>query len=570
MSGIVVDSVTGQPLNAVKISIYVSENPEISQSTHTGADGRFAFSSLPAGKYTLIGSALGYRAQGPHQRGNYFIGVAVGPNLDSESIVFHLVRDARIEGTVTDDDGEPVRNSNVALYQRTHEVGRLQTQQVSNAVTDDRGHYLFSHLAPGTYFVAVSARPWYAQYPSPGEPAPDADNAARIAEERALIEVAYPMTFYPSSEESSGASPIVLQPGDRVTADIAVRAVAAVHLRVRTGAAEGTTSGRGFPRVSQRIFEGTLVPVMSSQGYSAGSNVYEYTGIAPGNYVIEMPDTSGKGRVGWYKEIDLSGTVELDAAENPPLASVTGALSFEGARRPSGKVYVALANRTSTETFAAEVTPKGTFDFNEMEIRPGTYDVLLNVAQDFQLKGLQAHGARVSGQTLIVSGGSVQLALTATRELARINGTVLQGDKPYPGAMVLLVPANPASNLTLFRRDQSDSDGTFTLARSAPRHLHRDRTGERLGPRLGQSRYAPALSEEWHACRGHRRKQTEHQGPAATLGYFGAGGAGAGGRSELQVSTMHFQLPSACFFQISTILPLSLTGLPLASSHDIW
>lgn len=463
MAGIVVDSISGQPLIGVKVSIYVSENPEISQSTHTGADGRFAFRGLPAGKYSLIGSAPGYRAQGPHQRGNYFIGVAVGPDLDSESIVFHLVRDARIEGTITDDDGEPVRNSNVALYQRTHEAGRQQTQQIGSVATDDRGHYLFSHLAPGTYFVAVSARPWYAQYPNPGEPAPDADNAERIAAERAPLEVAYPMTFYPSAEESSGATPIVLQAGDRVTADVAVRAVSAVHLRVRTGDAEGTNSGgRGFPRVSQRIFEGTLVPVMSSQGYSAGSNVYEYTGIAPGHYVIEMPDSSSRGRTGWFKEMDISGTVELDAAENPTLASVTGALSFEGARRPSGKVYVVLLNRTSAETFAAEVTPKGTFDFNEMEIRPGTYDVLLNVAQDFQLKAFQAHGARVSGQTLIISGGSVQLTLTATRELARINGTVLQGDKPYPGAMVMLVPINPVSNLTLFRRDQSDSDGTFT------------------------------------------------------------------------------------------------------------
>ena len=463
MAGVAVDSITNQPLAGVKVFIYVSENPEISRHMYTGADGRFAFPGLPAGKYTLVGSALGYRAQGPHQRGDYLIGIAVGPNLDSENIVFRLVRDARVDGTVTDDDGEPVRNGNVALYQRSHEAGRQQTTQVGNAVTDDRGHYLFSHLAPGTYFVAVSARPWYAQYPNPGEPAPDADSAARIAEERAPLEVAYPMTFYPSAEESSGATPIVLQAGDRFTADVAMRAVPAVHLRVRTGNAAGKTSGNGFPRVSQRIFEGALVPVMSSQGYTAASGVYEYTGIAPGHYVIEMPDASGKGRVGWYKEMDLAGTVELDAAENPPLASVAGVLSFEESGRPSGKVFVVLANRASTETFAAEVTPKGTFDFSEMEVRPGTYDVLLNVAQGFQLRTLQASGARVSGQTLLISGGSVQLALTATRELAHITGTVVHGDKAHAGAMVLLVPANPASNLTLFRRDQSDSDGTFNL-----------------------------------------------------------------------------------------------------------
>jgi len=46
--------------------------------------------------------------------------------------------------------------------------------------------------------------------------------------------------------------------------------------------------------------------------------------------------------------------------------------------------------------------------------------------------------------------------------------------------------------------------------------------------------------------------------------YFFASGAGAGaaGRSELYVSTIHFHFPSACFFQISTILPVSWIGGP--------
>src|SRR4051812_35294522 len=35
--------------------------------------------------------------------------------------------------------------------------------------------------------------------------------------------------------------------------------------------------------------------------------------------------------------------------------------------------------------------------------------------------------------------------------------------------------------------------------------------------------------------------------------------------SEFQMSASHFHLPSACFFQTSTYLPLSVTGFPLAS-----
>ncbi len=466
IAGTVVDSLTRQPLPGVNVSIYESEHPEISQRLTTGADGRFAFSALPAGKYMLLGSMRGYRSQGYNQHGDYFIGIAVGPDLDSRHITFLLVADARIEGTVTDEDGEPVRNANMQLYQRSYQTGRQMTRLITGTVSDDRGHYLFSHLAPGTYFVAVAARPWYAQYPNPGEPAPAADDAGRITEERAQLDVAYPLTFYPSAEDSTGASALVLHPGDRSTADISIRALPAVHLRVKTGEPEERSSGmtfqRGFPRLSQRIFEGTVVSVNSSQGFSPAAGVYEYTGIAPGHYVIEMPAAGGK-RTGWFNEMDLSGTVELDSNEHLPLASVTGTLVLEGAPRPAGKIYVILANRLTSETFGAEVTSKGAFDFSDTEIRPGAYDVVLNMAQSFPINNIVARGARVIGKTIEISGGSVQLALTATGALGRINGIVLKDEKPLSGAMVVLVPRNPVSDFALFRRDESDSDGTFSL-----------------------------------------------------------------------------------------------------------
>src|SRR6266516_705277 len=46
--------------------------------------------------------------------------------------------------------------------------------------------------------------------------------------------------------------------------------------------------------------------------------------------------------------------------------------------------------------------------------------------------------------------------------------------------------------------------------------------------------------------------------------YFFSAGADAG-RSEFQISATTFHVPSTCFLKISTYLPRSLTGLPLAS-----
>ena len=441
----------------------------------TGADGHFAFTGLPPAKYSLTASARGYRAHGFNQHGNFFTGIAVGPDLDGSNLVFRLVPDAAIEGSVTDDDGEPVRNANVQLFQRNNETGQQRTQVIFNAVTDDRGRYQCSHLSPGTYFVAVSARPWYANYYTPGTALPDPDNAARVAEEKAQLDVAYPLTFYPAAEDSANATPIVLHPGERMTADIVMHAIPAVHLRIKTGETDGSTSGvlapRGFPRVSQRIFEGTLAPVVSAQGFGYTPGMYEYTGIAPGRYVVEMPDSGSKRNgAGWYKEIDLSGTVELDARENPALASVSGAVVLEGATtRPAGKMLVELINRTSGENFTAPVSDKGMFDFKDDEIRPGAYDVELANAPGIHVKKLLAKGARTAGRTIEIGpGGSVQLVCTATRAVAQLNGVVLRDDKPFAGAMVVLVPQDLSADWLLFRRDQSDSDGTFTLPEVLP------------------------------------------------------------------------------------------------------
>ena len=473
IAGITVSSVTGQSIAGAHVTVMSVEHNEFIRNVTSGADGHFAFAGLPAGKYSLVASAHGFRSQGFNQHGDFFTGIVVGPEFDAGNLIFRLVPDAVIEGMVTDEDSEPVRNASVALFLRSNDTGRQHTQQVQNQMTDDRGHYQFGRLAPGTYFVAVSARPWFAQYSSPNEAQPDPDSAGRVAEERAQLDVAYPMTFYPAAEDSSGASPITLRPGERFTADISVRAVPAVHLRIKTGEADDQKGGvglaPGFPRVSQRIFDGTIEPVNSAQAFGNSAGQQEYTGIAPGRYLIEMPDPGGKRHGGgWYKEMDLSGTVDLDPRESPPLASVTGALLLEGGTRPAGKIYAVLFNHISSENFAAEVTAKGTFDFGDAEIRPGTYDVALNNAPGFQVKTLLAKGARVSGKTLEISGGSVQVVVTVTHAVARIDGVVQRDDKPYAGAMVVLVPRDQAGNWSMFRRDQSDSDGTFTMHEVLP------------------------------------------------------------------------------------------------------
>ena len=57
----------------------------------------------------------------------------------------------------------------------------------------------------------------------------------------------------------------------------------------------------------------------------------------------------------------------------------------------------------------------------------------------------------------------MQLEIELSTTLSKITGTARRDGKPVAGAMILLVPDEAEVNLPKFRRDESDSDGTFTL-----------------------------------------------------------------------------------------------------------
>ena len=78
---------------------------------------------------------------------------------------------------------------------------------------------------------------------------------------------------------------------------------------------------------------------------------------------------------------------------------------------------------------------------------------------------LQATGAAVSANSVTLSPGtSVKLNVRALQADATVSGTALKNGHPCAGAMIVLVPEDSTQSAALFHRDQSDSDGTFTMS----------------------------------------------------------------------------------------------------------
>jgi hypothetical protein len=60
-------------------------------------------------------------------------------------------------------------------------------------------------------------------------------------------------------------------------------------------------------------------------------------------------------------------------------------------------------------------------------------------------------------------GAALEFTASLAVGIVNIEGIVKKKDKPLAGIMVALVPKDPEAHIELFRRDQSDFDGTFLL-----------------------------------------------------------------------------------------------------------
>ncbi len=470
IAGIVVNALTLQPLSDVDISIGKSREAAPFQNSSSDETGHFRFSGLSSGKYWIISAKRGFGRQALDQHENFSTAVAVGATADSEHIVFRLFPDGVISGSVNDDQNDPVRDAQVMLFRSSMEEGRRMVEQETAVSTDDRGVYRFSHLAPGRYYVAVSTHPWYAQFGSPrgshsvcvGDSCTltgEGDFSDESAEyNRLQFDVAYPITYYAGATDADGATAIVIKPGERFTADISLVPVPAAHLHVTFANREPGQFTNAM--ITVRAF-GTAAAQIPAQTLRSGDGTLDIGGIAPGRYELTL-ESFGKTPESRTQLLDVSGDADVNGAAASSAGGVSGTVVLSGMFSFPENAYVRLHEISSGEIEAARINPKGDFQISGL-VKPGHYTVEVFNIEGAVVQRVTAQGATSSGTTVNLAGGAVQLTVNLSTKLVDVNGVVLRNDKPVAGAMVVLIPDGAGDNAALYRRDQSDSDGTFTL-----------------------------------------------------------------------------------------------------------
>lgn len=463
ITGKIISAADGQPLGRANVGVASVTNRDTAEEALTGNDGRFRFSGLIAGKYVLQVRHRGFVSQVYEQHGAFSTAIAVGPGLPAPDVLFRLQPEAIISGHVVDEAGDPVREAQVMLLQKALLNGQWETNMGNSVQTDDQGLYHFGRLLPGRYFVAVHTQPWYAR--SPMTWVGPAGRVRRTPADSAL-DVAYPITYYQDVADFDDATAIDLQPGERATADISVTAVPARHIRLHTD----DTAIPGFgATLSQEISEGSNIAI-TAQFEKVGPGLFESTGVPPGSYDMRLfyPSKPGEAGVGNETRVDTGNNEAIDLSGPSDSALVSGTARFVPPAKPPEGLAVILFGTHSREAFRAAISPTGEFAFAR-PVPPGDYQVVSNSAQGYFIAQLSATGASVAGRTLkITSSDPVVLNLVMSRGVVEVKGTAMRGGKPVSGALVLLVPRDPANNQPLFRADQSDSDGTFTLPAVVP------------------------------------------------------------------------------------------------------
>lgn len=450
IAGVLVNALTDEPVQRATVEALKEGDGHAVASCVTDGDGRFALDRLAAAKYELTASKRGFRTAFYDEHEGFSTAIVTGPNQDTTHLRFKLTPRAMLRGVVTSDDGDPVANAHVMLFRRPrHADWGERIGQADSTPTDDTGAYEFGDLAPGEYLLGVVAEPWYAVH----EGAPAKPNAA--------LDVAYPMTYFDSSTDEASATPIVLTGGSREEANVILHAVPALHLFFPARRkADGTIT---VPQLQQMAF-GNVVDVQTASNASGlDSDTWELSGVAPGHYELTQGDPPR------IADLDLTSSQHVDPNSGNPASTVAGRIRMLSGAPPPDEVTMSLerADSSAGQFIYAAGAARGRFKFDA--ISPGEWAVAATSGNKaLPVVAVGTDTAQRAGNIITLRDHPAELLVTLSDAETEADGFANKDGKGFAGAMIVLLPKNPAQWRALTRRDQSDSDGSFVLRDVAP------------------------------------------------------------------------------------------------------
>ena len=435
----------------------------------TDNDGRFRFNALPAGKYHLQASATGYTPSAYQEHGTFSTSIVLGRGYPIDWLDLKLTPTALLHGRILDNNGDPVQRAQISLYRERTAVDQADTAErilrVRDVQTEDDGTYEISNLRPGKFYLAVTATPWYAVHPRS-----EAANVGQSFRQNIdpALDVAYPTIYYPHALSDKEATPIDLHEGEQATANLLLQPVHAVSLTLQAPPAE-PNQPQFPPQLMHRVFNGTQFANAQAERDNEGWHV---SGIAPGEYTLQqMRQGNRMQSPGQPITVGASSlAVPLPAEPENARLIVTPHLLSGGSLPANLRINLrSIGSQGVVSQMVNEKGDKPTAEFADLPAGEYRLEAYTPNGRLLSISALTLAGQPVADRRVhLTGGGEVAIDLTLQAGSHVLNGVAARDGKAAGGAMVILVPAGADTGSALFRRDQSDMDGTFTLNNVVP------------------------------------------------------------------------------------------------------
>jgi hypothetical protein len=473
ITGTVINGVTGSPLPHSSVSLLLSKDRTQAASVIADDHGAFRFLHLPAGRYILSASHRGYLTANYDGHDGFTTALVTGEGLDCcSNLQMRLIPGGVISGVVSEDSGDVVSQGRVTLYRESNQDGSERVRRVRTESLDETGAYEISGLQPGNYFLAVTAQPWYATQVRGMQlrTRRNANGSEDTSNEtHSPLDLVYATTFYPDTTDETAATPIPIKGGDHLQINFSLHPVPAVHVKVQLPARTGErNSPFSPPQIQQTIFGST--EYISSPTFIHGDSEGHFEAelsAPPGQYVVRTSDNAGVP--GRQMAVDITTDQTLNIATGAPLADVTGKFALASGEAIPENLFVSLQQVSNGQGAGGDRVEKdGTFTIHN--VAPGTYHInFFANGKRLHVTRMVANGAKIAHRQITIGSGPVTLAGLLYPDLGlSVSGFVKKDGKPVPGAMVVLVPSDPADYRDYFRRDQSNSDGSFEFQNVEP------------------------------------------------------------------------------------------------------
>jgi hypothetical protein len=503
ITGTLTSADAGQPVRKATVRL-MSASPRLSLTATTDERGRFEFTKVPAGEFTLSASRPGYldtvlgaRRPGPTSPGTV-IRLLAGQKL--ESVSWTLARAGVIAGTVVDEFGDPAFNVPVRAVRFVYTNGFAQLINAGSGTTDDRGMYRVAGLMPGEYLVSAVPRETVMALADQAQVARDRAAEAQVAAKAAGREpntvppppppspIGYVATYHPSAPSGALAQRVAVDPSQEVFGiDIRLQLVRTLTV------AGAITSSEAMPQTRLQLIDASMP--MSGVGIwfrdAKADGTFAFPGVVPGSYILKGFGTPGgpTGAAGG----DMWGSVEFTVSEGgtSPVTlpmrrgvTVTGSMNLEGlpATFAATRARVSLmpvASATDWEMASIPMTPAASGQFSARNVLPGMYRVTVTGLPEgwtlssamFGGRDAADHHLRIDGSDDVTNG-----RLTFTDKTGIISGAVTNlSGAPVADHTVVLFPTDSALWLPQSRRIQTATptpDGRYAFRGLPPGEYH--------------------------------------------------------------------------------------------------